>query len=108
MLYRTSGVWNGVRLLREAWTRLVSAPAPAWADSSYGGMVWVNARGTWPLPRDAFAFRGAGGQETYVVPSLDLVVVRMGHFPGARAGAQSLQRALRLIADAVPPRGTGR
>ena len=108
MLYLNDGVWDGERLLPEGWTRLVSAPAPAWADSSYGGMVWVNARGVWPLPRDAFAFRGAGGQETYVVPSLDLVVVRMGHFPGARVGAQSLQRALRLIADAVPPRGTGR
>jgi len=102
MLYLNDGVWNGERLLPAGWTRLVSTPAPAWADSSYGGMVWVNARGVWPLPRDAFAFRGAGGQETYVVPSLDLVVVRMGHFPGSRVGGQSLQRALRLIAEAVP------
>jgi CubicO group peptidase (beta-lactamase class C family) len=65
-------------------------------------MVWVNARGVWPLPRDAFAFRGAGGQETYVVPSLDLVVVRMGHFPGSRVGTRALQGALRLIAESVP------
>ena len=102
MLYLNDGVWNGERLLPEGWTRFVSTPAPAWADSSYGGMVWVNARGIWPLPRDAFAFRGAGGQETYVVPSLDLVVVRMGHFPGSRVGSQDLRRALRLIAEAVP------
>ena len=104
MLYLNDGAWNGERLLPEGWTRFVSTPAPAWADSSYGGMVWVNARGVWPLPRDAFAFRGAGGQETYVVPSLDLVVVRMGHFPGARAGARDLQRALRLIVEAIPGR----
>jgi CubicO group peptidase (beta-lactamase class C family) len=101
MLYLNDGVWNGERLLPEGWTRFVSTPAPAWADSSYGGMVWVNGRGLWPLPRDAFAFRGAGGQETYVVPSLDLVVVRMGHFPGSRVGGQDLRRALRLIAEAV-------
>ena len=101
MLYLNDGVWNGERLLPEGWTKLVSTPAPAWADSSYGGMVWVNARGVWPLPRDAFAFRGAGGQETYVVPSLDLVVVRMGHFPGSRVGGQDLRRALGLIAEAV-------
>ena len=74
LLYLKDGVWNGERLLPPGWTRLVSTPAPAWADSAYGGMVWVNARGVWPLPRDAFGFRGAGGQDTYVVPSLDLVV----------------------------------
>ncbi len=104
MLYLNDGVWNGERLLPEGWTKLASTPAPAWADSSYGAMTWVNARGVWPLPRDAFAFRGAGGQDTYVVPSLDLVVVRMGHFPGSRVGSQDLQRALALIAEAVPAR----
>ena len=101
MLYLNDGVWNGERLLPEGWTKFVSTPAPAWSDSAYGGMVWVNARGVWPLPRDAFAFRGAGGQDTYVVPSLDLVVVRMGHFPGSRVGIQDLQRALRLIVEAI-------
>jgi CubicO group peptidase (beta-lactamase class C family) len=102
MLYLKDGVWNGERLLPEGWTKFVSTPAPAWADSAYGGMVWVNARGAWPLPRDAFAFRGAGGQDTYIVPSLDLVVVRMGHFPGSRIGTQDLQRALPLMVTALP------
>jgi CubicO group peptidase (beta-lactamase class C family) len=101
MLYLNDGVWNGERLLPQGWTRLVSTPAPAWADSSYGGMVWLNARGAWPLPRDAFGFRGAGGQETWIVPSLDLVVVRMGHFPGSRVGVEDLERALGLITRAV-------
>jgi len=107
MLYLSDGVWNGERLLPEGWTKFVSTPAPAWADSSYGAMVWVNARGVWPLPRDAFAFRGAGGQDTYVVPSLGLVVVRMGHFPGSRVGTQDVQRALRLIVEALPPAEKG-
>jgi CubicO group peptidase (beta-lactamase class C family) len=102
MLYLNDGVWNGERLLPEGWTRFVSTPAPGWADSAYGGMVWVNARGGWPLPRDAFAFRGAGGQDTYVVPSLGLVVVRMGHFPGSRVGIHELHRALPLIVEALP------
>lgn len=101
MLYLNDGTWNGERLLPEGWTAFVSTPAPAWADSAYGGMVWVNARGVWPLPRDAFAFRGAGGQDTYVVPSLQLVVVRMGHFPGSRIGTQDLQRALPLMVAAL-------
>lgn len=102
MLCLNDGVWNGERLLPEGWTKFVSTPAPAWADSAYGGMVWVNAKGFWPLPRDAFAFRGAGGQDVYVVPSRDLVVVRMGHFPGSRIGTQDIQRALRLIVAALP------
>ena len=104
MLYANDGVWMGQRLLPEGWVKFVSTPAPAWADSSYGGMVWVNGRGQWPLPRDAFAFRGAGGQEVYVVPSRQLVVVRMGHFPGSRVGSADLQRALRVLMDAIPER----
>jgi CubicO group peptidase (beta-lactamase class C family) len=104
MLYLNDGVApNGERLLPKGWTKLVSAPAPGWKDSTYGAMVWVNAKKAWPaLPTDAFAFRGAGGQDTFVVPSLDLVVVRMGHFPGARLGGQDLQqRALPLIVQAL-------
>lgn len=102
LLYVNDGVWNGERLLPEGFVEFVSTPAPAWRDSAYGGMVWVNARGTWPLPRDAFAFRGAGGQETYVIPSRRVVVVRMGHFPGQPAGAAGLQRALALVMEAIP------
>ena len=104
MLFLHDGVWQGERLLPQGWTKFVSAPAPAWKDSTYGAMVWVNARGTWNTPKDGFAFRGAGGQETHVIPSLDLVVVRLGHFPGARVGGQDLQRALALLSAAIPPR----
>lgn len=103
MLYLNDGVWNGERLLPEGWTKFVSTPAPAWENKGYGGMVWVNGQGTWPVPGDAFAFRGAGGQETYVIPSLDLVVVRMGHFPGSRVGGQDVQKALPIIVEAVRP-----
>ena len=103
---------NGIisrRLLPEGFVKFVSTPAPAWRDSSYGGMVWLNARGVWNLPRDAFAFRGAGGQDTYVVPSRDLVVVRMGHYRGAqeRRAAQATNKALELLVSAIEPRSRG-
>jgi CubicO group peptidase (beta-lactamase class C family) len=103
LLYLNDGVWRGERLLPEGWTKFVSTPAPAWKDSTYGAMVWVNASGAWPaLPRDAFAFRGAGLQDTYVIPSRQLVIVRMGHFPGARDGGADLRRALELLMRAIP------
>jgi CubicO group peptidase (beta-lactamase class C family) len=104
LLYAQDGVWMGERLLPEGFVRFVSTPAPGWRTPSYGGMVWVNADSSSPLPKDAFAFRGAGGQETAVVPSHDLVIVRMGHFPGARFGGQDLRQAHTLLMQALPPR----
>ena len=105
MLYLNDGVWMGQRLLPEGWTKFVSTPAPAWKDSSYGAMVWVNARGAWPeLPRDAFAFRGAGLQDVYVIPSRDLVIVRMGHYIGMQPGTADLRRAQALLMEAIPER----
>ena len=105
MLYLNDGVWMGQRLLPEGWTKLVSTPAPAWKDSSYGAMVWVNARGAWPdLPRDAFAFRGAGLQDVYVIPSRDVVIVRMGHYVGMQPGTADLRRAEALLMEAIPRR----
>jgi CubicO group peptidase (beta-lactamase class C family) len=102
MLYLNDGVWNGERILPEGFAQFVGSPAPAWADSAYGGMAWVNAAGAWPaLPRDAFAFRGAGGQETFVIPSKQMVIVRMGHYPGSAIGGRDLRRAQQLLMEAV-------
>ena len=101
MLYLQDGVWNGQRLLPEGWTRFVSTPAPAWTRKEYGGQFWVNGEGQWPLPRDAYFMSGAGGQQTFVVPSHDLVVVRMGHQRGAAAGTKTLQQSLAALVAAV-------
>jgi CubicO group peptidase (beta-lactamase class C family) len=102
MLYLNDGMWMGKRMLPEGFVKFISAPAPAWADSAYGGMVWVNARGGWPLSRTAYAFRGAGEQNVFIDPTRSLVIVRMGHFPGARAGAADLRRAQALLMEAIP------
>ena len=102
MLYVSDGMWMGKRMLPEGFVKFVSTPAPAWRTPTYGGMVWVNGDSSWTLPRDAFAFRGAGEQNVYVVPSHDLVIVRMGHYPGARFGAQDMRRAHALLMEAIP------
>jgi CubicO group peptidase (beta-lactamase class C family) len=102
MLYLQDGVWMGERLLPEGFVRFVSTPAPAWRQPVYGGMVWINGDSAWALPRDAYAFRGAGEQDTFIVPSHDLVIVRMGHFPGSRVGDQDVRRAQALLMQAIP------
>jgi CubicO group peptidase (beta-lactamase class C family) len=52
------------------------------APPSVGSGWVVNSGGTWPeVPRDAFAGIGGGHEIILVVPSLDLVMVRMGKNP---------------------------
>jgi hypothetical protein len=47
---------------------------------------------------------GAGGQTTLIIPSHDLVVVRLGHFKGNEAGGKSFNSSLALLIEAVPPK----
>jgi CubicO group peptidase (beta-lactamase class C family) len=101
LLYLRDGMWNGQRLLPEGFTKFVSTPAPAWSQPEYGGQFWVNGRGQWNLPRDAFFMSGAGGQHTFVVPSHDLVVVRMGHQRGSQVGSKLLNQSLAAIVAAI-------
>ena len=104
-LYLQDGVWNGERILPPGYVQFVSTLAPAWkADKRpiYGAFFWVNGDAAFPVPRDAYYMSGAGGQTTLIIPSHDLVVVRMGHFKGAAAGAVSFNKALALLTEAVP------
>jgi CubicO group peptidase (beta-lactamase class C family) len=93
-LYLQDGMWQGERILPEGWAKFVSTPAPAWKQPVYGGLFWVNGDGAWNIPKTAYMANGAGGQRTFIIPTHDLVVVRMGHFRGDRAGMKSLNHAL--------------
>ncbi len=101
LLYAQDGVWQGTRLLPEGFATFVRTPAPAWQRKEYGGQFWVNGEGQWNLPRDAYFMSGAGGQHTFVVPSHDLVVVRMGHQRGAPVGTKLLNQSLAMIVTAI-------
>ena len=101
LLYLRDGVWNGQRLLPEGFTKFVSTPAPAWRRPEYGGQFWINGIGQWNVPRDAYFMSGAGGQHTFIVPSHDLVVVRMGHQRGAAIGTKLLNQSLAAIVAAI-------
>ncbi|MCI0430033.1 MAG: hypothetical protein L0210_05755, partial [Rhodospirillales bacterium] len=80
----------------------VRTPAPAWSEPVYGGFFWLNRTRVWPVPDDAYYMAGAGGQYTLIVPTHDLVVVRLGHYKGEEAGGRALWSALRLLMQAVP------
>jgi CubicO group peptidase (beta-lactamase class C family) len=106
-LYLQDGVWNGRRILPEGYAKFVSTLAPAWvADKQpiYGGFFWINGEGSFPVARDAYYMSGAGGQTVLIVPSHDLVVVRLGHYRGAGPGGQALRKALSLLMETIPSR----
>jgi CubicO group peptidase (beta-lactamase class C family) len=97
LLYLQHGMWEGERLLPEGFVDFVSTPAESWEDPIYGGLFWINTNKTYPLPETAYAMRGGGGQNTIIVPSLELIVVRMGHARGADYVSESLNRAMEIV-----------
>jgi len=106
-LYLQEGAWNGERILPEGFVTFVRTVAPAWAADNrpiYGGFFWINGDGALPVPKEAYYMSGAGGQTTLIIPSHDLVVVRLGHYKGGSVGSASFRKALALLMDAVPRR----
>jgi len=85
------GEWNGRRILPEGYVDWMRTPYPA-SDGEYGRHVWLHGpRVTTPanqpadagfdLPEDAYWMIGHDGQTITVIPSQDLVVVRLGLSP---------------------------
>ena len=86
LLFLRDGVWEGERILPEGWVRYSVTPAPAAPLGEYGAQWWLNAgaakdsthRPLPNLPREFYRAAGFEGQMVGVVPSADLVVVRLG------------------------------
>ena len=105
-LWLQEGMWNGKRILPEEYVEYARTLAPAWVTDDrpvYGGsFFWINGDSSLPIPADAFAMRGAGGQSATIVPSHGLVIVRLGKYRGAGEGARALRRSMELLMEAVP------
>ncbi len=76
MLYLNDGVWAGQRILPEGWVKWTTT------GGSYGALWWLNheeaGRRRYPqLPKDCYMCEGYEGQYIWVIPSKDLVIVRM-------------------------------
>ncbi len=78
LLYLQRGVWEGEQIVPEAWVDASVAPSPRYAG--YGYQWWLEGRSNTALPPDLFMADGHDGQFIYVIPSLELVVVRNGHY----------------------------
>lgn len=87
LLHLQDGEWHGEQLLPEDWIDFITEPAPAHPEDGYGGQFWLNQSREFPeVPADAYSARGARGQITMIIPSLDMVIVRLGHTPHYDAG----------------------
>ena len=91
LLYLRDGVWDGKRVLPQGWVDFARTKSPAANVDTYGAGWWIAAAeghgrpydvltmGPW---RDVFSAEGHRGQLIVVVPSKDLVIVRLGKLAG--------------------------
>lgn len=78
LLYLNKGNWLGNQILPLGWTDYTVQPA-AGSKGEYGSFFWLNQSNDYPnVPQDLFMCRGHDGQYIYIIPSLQLVVVRTG------------------------------
>ena len=78
LLYLRKGNWNGEQILDESWVKYTSTPTNT-SEGRYGAQFWLNAGGKFPdVPRDMFYCSGYQGQMVAIIPSMDMVIVRMG------------------------------
>ena len=113
LLHAQDGVWQGERLLPEGWVAFVRRPTPAAPQGSYGAHWWLNAgapgapedRPYPSLPADLFYASGYEGQFVVVIPSHDLVVVRLGQSEPEQAfDLEGFLRAVLASFAAAPAR----
>ena len=80
-LFLGDGVFQNRRILPEGWVEYSVTPASA-SNDGYGSFFWLNKDGFWPdIPKDMFNCQGHDGQEIFIIPSKDLVVVVLGYSP---------------------------
>lgn len=78
LLYLNNGNWLGEQIFDKSWSKYVSTPTPT-SEGRYGGHFWLNSSGKYPdAPRDLYYASGFQGQKIFIIPSKDLVIVRMG------------------------------
>ncbi len=80
-MFLDDGCVGEKRILPEGWVEYTATPAQA-SEGRYGAFFWLNRCKVCPdVPEDMFSCNGHDGQQIYIVPSKDLVVVILGYSP---------------------------
>ncbi|QTE21286.1 serine hydrolase domain-containing protein [Polaribacter cellanae] len=78
LLYLHRGNWNGTQIFSENWTDYVVQPTPT-SEGWYGAHFWLNASGRYPsVSKKMFFASGYKGQNVYILPDEEMVIVRLG------------------------------
>jgi CubicO group peptidase (beta-lactamase class C family) len=95
------GRWRGRQLIRRDWIKKMTTPSQK-VNRAYGYLTWLNSGGHYVLPnvegpdegtgkliatgpKDMWMFCGSGEQRVWAIPSLGLLIVRLGD-RGSREG----------------------
>ena len=81
-LLMQNGKWGDDQIIPSIWVDKATKPSQT-LNPEYGFTFWVNTHETrWPgLPKDMFSLEGYNSNRCYVIPSKELVVVRVGSGP---------------------------
>jgi len=86
-LMLNGGVINGQRIMSEDWVSRATSPNTSENQKAYGYQWWLNRGNTelrWTdIPIGAYSAQGNRQQYLMVIPSLDLVIVRLGWTAGS-------------------------
>jgi CubicO group peptidase (beta-lactamase class C family) len=112
LLYLRDGVWDGRRILPEGWVDFARAPGPDNNSDVYGAGFWINPLTGDGKPmyglidtgntRDAFSAQGHEGQIILMVPSKDLIIVRLGMMREGLDSWNELYRWMGRVAQSYP------
>ncbi len=86
LLYLNDGVWNNERILPDGWVKYSTTAAEAAPQGEYGAQIWLNAGNKnnpndkrFPeMPNDMYLMDGFEGQSVVMIPSRNMVIVRLG------------------------------
>ena len=99
LLYLNDGYWLGKQILPKEWVDYSSTPADA-SGGEYAAYFYANESLDLPdVPNDTYYCRGHDGQRIYIVPSRDLLVVRLGY---SKKGTFDFNLMMKEILAAFP------
>ncbi|MDJ0763451.1 MAG: serine hydrolase [Myxococcota bacterium] len=101
LLYLNDGRWKGEQILPQGWVAFATTPAPT--SPIYGAQLWLNTDQVLhaDLPEELVSFRGHNGQRVMIIPSKELIVVRMGYTFNTTYGQNMDQDPVPLLVEQV-------